>query len=177
VISDVSPQINVLTLGNYQRKKISEMKITIDRTYEEKQTKGYAAIFDAEGTVIFTFDTLELPWKNNEPQISCIPEGKYKVVRRFSQKYKDHMHVTDVEGRSFILIHWGNYAGSANPKTGIPDIKGCILIGNGFKDITGDGIDEILRSKTTFQSFMAIMPQEITLEICGNNGKYSPEGK
>ncbi len=122
------------------------MKISIDRTYEEKQTKGYAAVFDAEGTVIFTFDTLELPWKNNDVGISC------------------------------ILIHWGNYAGSLNPKTGSPDIKGCVLTGNGFKDITGDGIDEILRSKTTFKKLMAIMPDEITVEICGNGGKYSPEG-
>ena len=152
------------------------MKISIDRTYEEKQTKGYAAVFDAEGTVIFTFDTLELPWKNNDVGISCIPEGVYIAKRRHSEKYKNHMHITGVEGRSLILIHWGNYAGSVNPKTGHPDIKGCVLTGNGFKDITGDGIDEILRSKTTFKKLMAIMPDEITVEICGNGGKYSPEG-
>ena len=24
-------------------------------------------------------DTLELPWKNNQRRISCIPEGEYKV--------------------------------------------------------------------------------------------------
>ena len=152
------------------------MKISIDRTYEEKQTKGYTAVFDAEGTVIFTLDTLELPWKNNERNVSCIPEGVYKGVRRYSKKYKHHIHITDVEGRSLILIHWGNYAGSVNPKTGYPDIQGCILTGNGFKDITGDGIDEILSSKTTFNKLMAIMPNEITVEICGNGGKYSPEG-
>ena len=152
------------------------MKISIDRTYEEKQTKGYAAVFDAEGTVIFTLDTLELPWKNNDVGISCIPEGIYIAKRRYSKKYRNHMHITDVEGRSLILIHWGNYAGSVNPKTGHSDIQGCILTGNGFKDITGDGIDEILRSKTTFNKLMAIMPNEITVEICGNGGKHSPEG-
>ena len=37
-----------------------------------------------------------------------------------------------------------NVAGSVNPKTGSPDIRGCILTGTGFKDITGDGIDEIV---------------------------------
>jgi hypothetical protein len=151
------------------------MKISIDRTYEEKQTKGYAAVFDAEGTVIFTFDTLELPWKDNATNVSCIPEGIYIAKRRYSKKYKNHMHIIDVKGRSLILIHWGNYAGSVNPKTGSPDIRGCILTGDGFKDITGDGIDEILRSKTTFKKLMAIMPDEITVEICGNGGEYSPE--
>jgi len=153
------------------------MKISIDRTYEEKQTKGYAAVFDAERTVIFTFDTLELPWKNNATNVSCIPEGIYIAKRRYSKKYRNHLHITDVEGRLLILIHWGNYAGSVNPKTGSPDIRGCILTGNGFKDITGDGIDEILRSKTTFKKLMAIMPDKITIEICGNGGKYSPEAE
>lgn len=153
------------------------MKIHIDRTYEKKQTKGYATVFDAEGTVIFTFNTLELPWKNNATNISCIPEGIYIAKRRYSKKYRNHMHITDVEGRSLILIHWGNYAGSVNPKTGSPDIRGCILTGTGFKDITGDGIDEILKSKIIFKKLMAIMPNEITVEICGNGGKYSPEGE
>jgi hypothetical protein len=151
------------------------MKLTIDRTYEEKQTKGYSAVFDAEGTVIFTFDTLELPWKDNAANISCIPEGVYIGKRRHSEKHREHMHITDVEGRSLILIHWGNYAGSVNPKTGSPDIRGCVLTGDGFKDITGDGVDEILKSKTTFKKLMAIMPDEITVEICGNSGEYSPK--
>jgi hypothetical protein len=151
------------------------MKLTINRTYKKKQTKGYAAISDAEGTVIFTFDTLELPWKNNVINVSCIPEGVYIGKRRYSKKYKEHMHIANVKERSLILIHWGNYAGSVNPKTGSPDIRGCVLTGDGFKDITGDGIDEILRSKTTFNKLMAIMPNEITVEICGNGGKYSPK--
>ena len=151
------------------------MKLTIDRTYKEKQTKGYAAVSDAEGTVIFTFDTLELPWKNNVINVSCIPEGVYIGKRRYSKKYKEHMHIADVKERSLILIHWGNYAGSVNPKTGSPDIKGCVLTGDGFKDITGDGVDEILKSKTTFKKLMSVMPEEITIEICGNGGEYSPK--
>lgn len=152
------------------------MKISIDRTYDEKQTPGYAAITDEEGTVIFTFDTLELPWRLNQQNISCIPEGKYIAERRYSQKYKEHLHIKDVEGRSLILIHWGNYAGSVNPKTGHPDIKGCVLVGIGFKDITGDDVSEILNSKSTFNKIMSIVPEKINLEICGNGGKYGPSG-
>jgi len=152
------------------------MKISIDRTYDEKQTPGYAAITDEEGTVIFTFDTLELPWRLNQQNISCIPEGEYNVERRYSEKYKEHLHIKDVEGRSLILIHWGNYAGSVNPKTGHPDIKGCVLVGIGFKDITGDDVSEILNSKSTFNKIMSIVPEKINLEICGNGGKYGPSG-
>ena len=35
----------------------------------------------------------ERPWKNNEPRVSCIPEGQYHVTRHNSPKF----------GRCFIL--------------------------------------------------------------------------
>ena len=79
---------------------------------------------------LFTFDTLELPWKDNTTNICFIPEGVYIGKRRYSEKYKEHIQIADVEGRSLILIHWGNYAGSVNPKTGSPDIRGCVLTGD-----------------------------------------------
>lgn len=44
--------------------------------------------------------TLELPWKNNENNISCIPEGKYKCIPYLSPKFKkDVWLVLDVPGR------------------------------------------------------------------------------
>lgn len=54
--------------------------------------------------------TLELPWRDNKQRLSCIPKGTYKVVRRNSSKYGNHFHVTSVQNRSYILIHFGNYA-------------------------------------------------------------------
>ena len=47
--------------------------------------------------------TIELPWKMNETKVSCIPEGKYFIRKRYSQKFKWHLEVLDVENRSFIL--------------------------------------------------------------------------
>lgn len=150
------------------------IKIKLDRHYKEKQTLGSAYIEADEGNILFSFKTLELPWKDNEKNISCIPEGTYKVVRRYSQKYKDHLHITGVEGRSLILIHWGNYAGSINPRTGNPDIRGCILVGSKYGDIDGDGITDILSSKSTFKAIMHIVPEQMELEICGN-GFYNDQ--
>lgn len=71
-------------------------------------------------------DTLELPWKNNERRISCIPAGVYPVrVRKAKEsatrKYL-HLLVEEVPDRDYILFHRGNY-----PK----DTKGCILVGKG----------------------------------------------
>tara|TARA_R100001463_G_scaffold26997_1_gene62809 strand:+ start:4016 stop:4477 length:462 start_codon:yes stop_codon:yes gene_type:complete len=151
------------------------IKIKLDRHYREKQTLGSAYIEGDEGNILFSFKTLELPWRGNERNISCIPEGTYKVVRRHSQKYKDHLWITGVEGRSLILIHWGNYAGSINPRTGTPDIRGCILVGSKYGDINGDGITDILSSKPTFKALMHIVPEEMELEICGNGYYTNPD--
>ena len=71
-------------------------------------------------------DTLENPYINNERNISCIPEGEYKVRLRLARESatRDYLHllVQDVPNRSYILFHRGNTA---------KDTSGCILVGNG----------------------------------------------
>ena len=71
-------------------------------------------------------DTLENPWKDNQRNISCIPEGNYKVRLRLPRESasRDYIHllVEDVENRSYILFHRGNTA---------KDTSGCILVGLG----------------------------------------------
>ena len=72
----------------------------------------------------FIAHTLELPWKNNQKSVSCIPAGRYKCRVRLARESasRDYVHllVQDVEGRSYILFHYGNYPS---------DTKGCILTG------------------------------------------------
>ena len=72
--------------------------------------------------------TLELPWRDNKPQISCIPEGAYGVVPWNSLKWPNSYHVSNVQGRSAILTHTGNLAGDVSEglKT---HVHGCILVG------------------------------------------------
>jgi len=71
-------------------------------------------------------DTLENPWIDNQRNISCIPEGQYKVRLRLPRESatRDYLHllVQDVPNRSYILFHRGNTA---------KDTSGCILVGNG----------------------------------------------
>jgi len=71
-------------------------------------------------------DTLELPYKDNQRSISCIPEGQYKVRIRLPRESatRDYIHllVKDVPGRDYILFHIGNTA---------KDTRGCILVGQG----------------------------------------------
>ena len=73
-------------------------------------------------------DTLENPYINNERNVSCIPEGSYKVRLRLARESatRDYLHllVQDVPNRDWILFHIGNTS---------KDTSGCILVGNGRK--------------------------------------------
>ena len=69
-------------------------------------------------------DTLELPWRDNQRSISCIPAGQYKVRFRYPRESgtRDYLHllIKDVPNRDYILFHRGNSA---------KDSRGCVLVG------------------------------------------------
>lgn len=92
--------------------------------------------------------TLELPWKDNLPTLSCIPEGEYLCNRRKSSKTNsDYTYeVLNVPERSGVLFHWGNTT---------RDTEGCILVGNAIGSIGVTPV--ILDSKSGFLKFMAFM--------------------
>lgn len=62
--------------------------------------------------------TIELPWRDNLPRRSCIPEGRYQLQRRYSPRYRDHLLVTGVPNRLLILVHPANNA--------LKELAGCI---------------------------------------------------
>ena len=70
--------------------------------------------------------TLELPYRDNQRSISCIPAGEYNVRLRLARESatRDYLHllVQEVPNRSYILFHRGNTA---------KDTRGCILVGQG----------------------------------------------
>lgn len=89
------------------------MVLELSRTYFPDGTNGK---LECEGKLISY--TIELPWKNNETKVSCIPEGKYFIRKRYSQKLQWHLEVLDVKNRSLILFHPANNAPL--------ELKGCI---------------------------------------------------
>jgi hypothetical protein len=89
------------------------MKLLLTRTYFPKGTNGK---LECEGKLIC--NAIELPWKNNETKVSCIPEGKYFIRKRYSQKLQWHLEVLDVKNRSLILFHPANNA--------LQELNGCI---------------------------------------------------
>ena len=89
------------------------MVLFLTRTYFPDGTNG---ILQCEGKIICK--TIELPWKNNERGVSCIPEGKYFIRKRYSPKFKWHLEVVSVKNRSYILFHPANNA--------LTELNGCI---------------------------------------------------
>lgn len=89
------------------------MVLILKRNYFPDGTNGK---FECEGKTIC--NTIELPWKNNERKVSCVPEGKYFLEKRYSAKFKWHIEVKNVANRSGILFHPANNA--------MQELNGCI---------------------------------------------------
>jgi len=89
------------------------MELELLRTYYPMATNGKILL---QGRRIAY--CIELPWKNNLAQVSCIPEGRYELEKRWSLKFLRHLQVMNVKDRDYILIHPANDA--------LHELKGCI---------------------------------------------------
>lgn len=114
------------------------MKIEIRRNKSsDKQTLGMLYLLDDNNNIFDSWYSLELPWKDNQRRVSCIPKGEYIAIKHRSPKFGLCFWLQDVPDRSEILIHKGNFH---------TDILGCILIGKGKADINNDGYLDVTSS-------------------------------
>jgi len=108
--------------------------------------------------------TVERPWAQNKPSVSCIPAGVYAV--KLGAFYSGDgiggrpdypaYEILNVPGRAQIKIHKANIA---------IQVKGCVAVG---KDLGCDGGHwAVRRSADAFQELMTaaalLDPQEITI--------------
>ena len=86
--------------------------------------------------------TVEKPWLDNAVNVSCVPDGKYQMVRHDSPKFgPDVWMLEDVPERSYILIHAGNTA---------KDVTGCIALGEGLR-ADADGVTSSRKALSAFE--------------------------
>ena len=130
--------------------------LIIRSAMNQHQTIGTGLIFDNLGRMLFEFQTLELPFLQNKKGVSCIPSGKYQIEKRQSDKFGSHFHVKDVEGRSMILIHLGNYHSNTS---------GCILVGSEHKYLDNDNCLDVVDSRMTMKKLVEIMPTRFQLVV------------
>ena len=98
---------------------ISRAEIVRD-ILDERVSMGRLFLYDEDGLVSVRLFTLENPWLDNAPNISCIPVGSYVCKRVISPKYGETFEITGVDGRTHILFHEGNYPSNT---------MGCVLLG------------------------------------------------
>lgn len=71
--------------------------------------------------------TVERAWQNNEPYVSCIPEGLYRCrPRRYNAGGYDALEVCDVSGRTNILFHKANLPSELAGCIAPTSIPGCL---------------------------------------------------
>jgi len=80
---------------------------------------GTLGRLNADGLSLYT---IELPWRGNERNESCVPPGVYQYQRHESPRFGETLWLRDVPERSEMLIH------AANSHT---DLDGCIGPGLG----------------------------------------------
>lgn len=132
----------------------------IYRGYTDKGTFGRWYTDDGD----FICYSMEREWKDNQPSISCIPEGDYGLREYSSARFPDtYVLVNHEKGvgintgdahRSHILIHAAN----------TPDeLEGCIAPGSAlavFGNMWG-----VSSSKVALQKVLAIAERETILSI------------
>ncbi len=121
-------------------------RINIERVYKENCTLGFG---ECKGVNFFT---LELPWFDNQVNISCVYPGLYKAKKYISPKHGEVVLLENRSGRTYIEMHAGNYTSQ---------IQGCILPGNMIKYINSDNIPDVGNSKITMNKILDLITSEI----------------
>lgn len=128
-------------------------KLVLERVYLDAETLG-----SLYRNGVMLCKTMELPWKQNQRSISCIPENTYLVIKQPPKETRPYPYfrLPNVTGRSGILIHKISY---------VSGLKGCIGVGKEFKDLNKDGVPDIIRSGEALQELIDLLPDAFELEI------------
>lgn len=111
--------------------------------------------------------TVERPWLDNKPNVSCIPDGVYYLGLRYSPtvqritrgRYSEGWEVQDVPDRTFIMVHPANWP---------TDLNGCIGVGKSYTSLQGrDGRlhKAVTASQATFDEVMRRMDDRSSWEL------------
>lgn len=137
-------------------------QLLLSRVYLETETLG--SIYDSRGGLICK--SMELPWKDNQHNVSCIPEGEYEVTKEPPIQANDpagrherpyyHFRLHGVHKRDGILMHRITF---------VKDLKGCIGIVGKFFDLNKDGVPDAVESGKTLQAMTDTLPNRFRILI------------
>jgi hypothetical protein len=123
------------------------VKIFLHRILEDNYGI-HGQIKSEDGTILCY--TIERPWLDNAPMVSCIPEGVYDCIPHDSPAHPDTYEITNVPKRSAILLHTGNTES---------DSAGCVILG------LVPTVQGVLQSAKALAFLHTILPKHFTIEI------------
>jgi|GEM_PF-281553 len=89
------------------------MELELERIYDVRGTSGTIRYYGKK-----ICESIELPWRKNVRNVSCIPEGRYRLATQIHPVKGKQLLICDVPGRAGILIHAANDAEV--------ELRGCI---------------------------------------------------
>lgn len=131
--------------------------------YSSPFTGKRAALAGSFGKLILpdgsSFFTCERSWADNKTSVSCIPPGVYELRKRRSGvverttdgQYTEGWEVTNVPGRTYIMLHPANWPS---------ELEGCIAPGQGFGML--DGRLAVTHSRKAFDQLMQFLKSRET---------------
>ena len=125
-------------------------EVMLDTWVQHDCTLGRLSVGD------FHCFTLELPWCDNKTNVSCIPEGTYRLLKHESPANGSCLLIEGVDGRSHIQIHSGNYTSQ---------IKGCVLVGDSIKYLNSDYIPDVTNSRSTLKQLIRAVDVDAEITI------------
>lgn len=125
---------------------------------------GHCYIQHTDGIVEYVGCTIERGWKDNQSNISCVPEGTYDLKLENSPRFKkDLWELYGVPNRSECKFHAANYWRQLN---------GCISLGRKHKDIDGDGDPDVTSSRNVMKEFHSLLSGQSQSTVKIQNVKF-----
>ena len=135
-------------------KKVIVNRFKVDFNY----SIGHCYIIeDTTGIVEYVGCTLERGWRDNQKNISCVPEGSYPLKLEYSPRFRMNLwELYEVPKRAECKFHAANYWSELN---------GCIALGAKFKDLNKDGAPDITSSRNTMKLFHKMLEDQVESEV------------
>lgn len=138
------------------------LRLTLTRQVDDGESTTGLLTGTAPNGEAMSFATIELPWKNNLHQISCIPPGVYQTEWYDSPRHGRVLRLKDVPDRSQIEVHSANLA---------MQLLGCIALGK--KPGTLGGAKAVLYSRIALAHFYELLKGETPeIEVLAAKHQY-----
>ena len=135
----------------------------LDHSRETQTTKPMGCIGELHIDDDFVCYTMEQPWRNNRPFVSCVPVGEYVLKPYSSAKYGDvvalvgdgvvaHQSEANEGDRYSCLFHSANWTSQ---------LKGCVAPGKDIKWGTRSGFNPNIMVTSSKRTLASILPRLI----------------